>query len=216
MKRIIVVLALLLLASGHTAFAQNDAKAKAALDGLSKKINGLKSLKANFALHLAGASGKVTDTKKGTFSMKGGKYHIQLAKQEIICDNKTVWTYNKDAKEVQITNYNPNEQTLSPSKLFTNFYDKEYKYHFAGEKSFNGKMCNIVELTPVSGSKQFSKVQLMIDKTTSTIAGGSIWEKNGNKYQYEISNYTANPNIPDAFFTYDAKSHPGVEIVDLR
>ncbi len=114
--------------------AQNDPKAKEILLSVSKKVNGLKSLKADFSFSLVNAAGKVTDTKKGSFTMKGQKYHVMLNGQEIICDGKTVWTYNKDAKEVQVSAYNPDEQTISPAKLFTDFYDKEYKYSYKGEQ----------------------------------------------------------------------------------
>jgi outer membrane lipoprotein carrier protein len=217
MKKIIPVLALALCGMGPIANAQNDAKAKAVLEAVSKKVKSLKSLKANFALNLTGGKGgKVTDSKKGTISLKGEKYHVLLSGQEIICDNKTVWTYTKEAKEVQISNYNPSEQTISPAKLFTNFYDKEYKYSYKGERKEQGKNCDVVELVPNDKSKQFSKIELMVDKASSMIVGGNIWEKNGNKYQYSVSNVVANSNIPDNYFSWDPKTHPGVESVDLR
>jgi outer membrane lipoprotein carrier protein len=192
--------------------AQTDAKAKTILEAVSKKMNGLKSLKANFALRL---NGKVKDTKKGTFYMKGPKYRVSLGSQEIICDNKTVWTYMKDAKEVQVSNYNPNEQSISPAKLFTNFYDKEYSYKHAGTKAVNGKNCDIIVLTPLNKSKQFSKVELAITKD-NTIAGGRIWEKNGNEYQYDVNGFTPNASVDESLFTFDTKKFPGVEVVDLR
>src|SRR6185312_10402533 len=103
MKKIlsICVVALSLAASAN---AQTDTKAKAVLDAATKKVNSLKSFKADFALKLAAKGGKVNETKKGAVAMKGPKYHVVLGGQEIICDNKTMWTYNKDAKEVQVSN----------------------------------------------------------------------------------------------------------------
>lgn len=215
MKKLLMLSVVALCSIAQPVFAQNDAKAKAILEGVSKKINGLKSLKANFALHLVGANGKITQSKKGSFFMKGPKYRVTLADQEIICDNKTVWTYVKAANEVQVSNYNPGEQTLSPAKLFTNFYDKEYKYRYIGVKKVNGKPCDIVELLPTNKSKQFSRVELAVDKN-STIVGGNVFEKNGNQYRYEVSNFTPNAAMSDALFTFDAKKYPKVEVVDLR
>lgn len=192
-----------------------DAKAKSILESASKKMNSLKTLKAAFVLKLLGTGGKIRDTKKGSFLMKGQKYHITLTGQEIICDGKTVWTYMKDAKEVQVSNYNPSEQTISPTKLFTNFYDKEYSYKYLGSRSVAGKACDVVELLPISKMKQFTKVELFIDKANN-IAGGNIFEKNGNQYQYQVNGFTANAEIADSQFSFDAKAHPGVEVVDLR
>jgi outer membrane lipoprotein carrier protein len=214
MKKIITLCIIAICYMAQPVTAQNDPKAKAVLDKMSKKINGFKSLKADFALHLT--SGKVKDTKKGSFSLKGQKYHVSLPGQEIICDTKTIWTYSKDAKEVQVSTYNPNEQTLSPAKLFTNFYDKEYTYSYVGVKKVGGKNCDVIEMTPITKNKQFTKIDLSVDQATSTIVGGNIWEKNGSQYQYDISGFTPNANIPDSYFTFDPKANPGVEVVDLR
>lgn len=217
MKKILFVMVLGGCCAAQPVMAQNDTKAKTILEAVSKKINGLKSLKANFTLTLSGGKGgKVKDTKKGAIAMKGQKYRVTISNQEIICDAKTVWTYNKDAKEVQVTNYNPAEQSMSPAKLFTNFYDKEYKYSYKGDTKEQGKSCDLIELIPNDKTKQLSRIELMVDKSTSTILGGNYWEKNGNQYKIAISNYAPNANIPDTYFAWDAKTNPGVEVVDLR
>lgn len=213
MKQLLVVLLAVLMIDTPT-WAQ-DAKAKSILDNASKRMKSLKSLKANFNLRLAGANGKAKETRKGTFLMKGSKYHVMLGSQEIICDGKTVWTYMKDANEVQVSTYNPNEQSITPMKLFTDFYDKEYSYRYIGSRTVGGKPCDIIEMIPVSKAKQLVKVELAIDKS-GTVAGGNMFEKNGNQYQYEVTGYTANPAISDSQFSFDAKAHPGAEVVDLR
>jgi chaperone LolA len=214
MKQLFIAALAALMISSNSVQAQ-DAKAKSVLENASKRMKSLKSLKAGFTLKLAGANGKARDTKKGTFLMKGSKYHIILSGQEIICDGKTVWTYMKDANEVQVSAYNPTEQSISPTKLFTNFYDKEYNYRYIDSRTVGGKACDIVEMVPVNKSKQLSKVELAIDKA-GTIAGGNLFEKNGNQYQYEVSGFTANAAIADNQFAFDSKAHPGVEVVDLR
>lgn len=216
MKKLLSVCALALCFVANNAQAQ-DAKAKTILDGVTKKVNTLKTIKANFELKLTGGKGgKVTDSKKGTIAIKGTKYHVVLTGQEIICDNKTVWTYNADAKEVTVSTFNPKDQSISPAKLLTNFYDKEYKYKYAGERKEGGKSCDVVELTPIDASKQTTKIELLVDKASSMIVGGNIWAKNGNKTQYMISNVVPNGPVADTYFMWDPKSHPGVEVNDLR
>lgn len=194
--------------------AQNDAKAKTVLQDMTRKMSSLKSFKANFVLNITGT--KVKDTKKGNISLKGEKYHVSLSGQEIICDSKTVWTYNVDAKEVQVNNYNPSEQSMSPAKLLTNSYEKEYKSTYKGEKKEKGKTYDVVELVPIDAGSKVNKIELLIDKSTSVVSSGNIWEKNGNRIQYTISNFTPNANVPEAFFTWNTKDHAGVEVVDLR
>ena len=214
MRKVLSILALGILFANHSAIAQNDPKAKAILEGVAKKVKSLKSMKANFVLNLTGA--KVKDTKKGTLSLKGEKYHIVLGSQEIICDNSTTWTYNKDTKEVQISTPNQGEQSISPAKLLTNSYDKDYKYSYKGEKKEQGKNCDLIELYPKDGNKKVAKIELYVDKATSMVSSVNTFDKNGNQTQYILSNLTQNPNIPDEYFSWNQKEHAGVEVVDLR
>lgn len=214
MKRLLMLATLALSMTTYTVQAQ-DAKAKSILDAASKKMTTVKSLKANFMLAVKGANGKTAQTKKGSFLMKGDKFRVTMSDQEIICDGKTQWTYVKASNEVQVSSYNATEASISPTKLFTNFYDKEYTYKYVGTKSFAGKSAEIIEMTPKSAAKQFKKVLLAIDKA-NTIAGGDVYEKNGNQYHYEVSGFTPNATVADASFIFDTKKHPGVEVVDLR
>lgn len=218
MKNILAAGLLLATFATSPAVAQNDPKAKGILDGVSKKVASLKSMKASFTLKLKGGKGgNVTDTRKGDLALKGQKYHISLGNQEIMSDNATVWTYNKDAKEVQVSKYNPSEQSMSPAKLLTpSYFDKEYHYTYKGTRTEGGKTVEVIELVPNDKNKQLSKIELLVDKNTSLIAGGNYWEKNGNMYAITISNVTQNADIPDTYFAWNAKEHAGVEVVDLR
>ena len=196
--------------------AQGDPKAKAVLDNVSKKAQGLKSLKANFSITITGAKNSKPQTKSGKVFMKGDKYYVSLSGQEIYCDNKTIWTYMKESNEVQISSFDPNENSFSPSKLFTNFYDKEYSYKYVGEQTVGGQKVDVIHLTPTNKSKQYTKVELMIDKSKNVVAGGKMYEKNGNVYQYTVTGYTPNPTIADQTFIFNTQNHPKVEVIDLR
>jgi outer membrane lipoprotein carrier protein len=211
-----ILFALVCMTLSMNLMAQGDPKAKAILDNVSKKVKALKSLKANFTITITGAKNAKPQTKKGNVYMKGDKYYVSLSGQEIYCDTKTIWTFMKESNEVQISSFDPNENSFTPSKLFTNFYDKEYIYKYEGEQTVGGKKVDVINLTPTNKSKQYSKVELMIDKAQSVVAGGKMYEKNGNVYQYSVSGYTPNPALTDNMFTFDTKKHPKVEVVDLR
>ncbi|SHN37498.1 outer membrane lipoprotein carrier protein LolA [Chitinophaga sp. CF418] len=203
-------------AQSKGSLGKNDPKAKVILDGVSKKFSQLKSVVANFVLKIEGANNSVTDSKKGTVYMKGAKYKVNLDGQEIISDNKTSWTYAKDANEVTINNVDPNSSSLSPAKLFTNFYDKDYLYRLDGETTEKGKVLQNIEMTPTDKSKNVFKVIVSIDKKNQNISKMKVFEKNGNHYTYEITSFTPNTNVSDATFSFDPKKYPGVEVVDLR
>ena len=214
MKKIISVL---FVAASLVSFSANaqDAKAKAILDKVSAKFKTMKSLKANFALTMNDAKGKSKGSKSGSFLMKGNKYRVNMAEQQIICDAKSVWTYLQANKEVQVTTFDPNAQSISPAKLFSGSYNNEYKSAYVGEKTVAGKKVDVIDMTPVS-AKTFKKVTLYVDKASTMISGGIMYDKSGGSYGYTISGVTPNAAVSDADFTFDAKKHPGVEVIDLR
>ncbi|SHL20097.1 chaperone LolA [Chitinophaga jiangningensis] len=194
----------------------SDPKAKTVLDGVSSRFKTLKSVVANFVLKVEGANNSVADSKKGTVYMKGSKYKVTMDGQEIISDNKTSWTYAKDVNEVTINNVDQSSGAITPAKLFTNFYDKDFLYRLTPETTEKGKVLQNVEMTPTDKSKNIFKVIVSVDKKAQNIAKMKVFEKNGNRYTYEITNFTPNAAVTDATFLFDPKKYPGVEVVDLR
>lgn len=213
MKYFLVALA---LASSFPAQAQTDARAKTILDALSKKAATYKSLKATLTMNVADASGKGGTTQRGTFLMKGAKYRLTLPTQDTRSDGRTVWTYLKEAQEVQVSAPDASADAISPVKLFTQFSDRDYKSRYLGERTVGGKKSHVIELLPTKSTQAFKKVELAVDKVSGTPAGATIWDKGGARYGYTIAGYTPNVAIPDAQFVWDAKANAGVEVVDLR
>src|SRR5690606_2669491 len=130
MKKIYVSLMVMLVAAfsaqAQTGLGKNDPAAKKVLDAVSKKFKSFSSVQADFTLTVENASGKSLGVKKGKVYMKGAKYRISSTDQEIYSDGSNVWTYDKDAAEVTITKLDPSANSLTPQKLFTNFYDKDF------------------------------------------------------------------------------------------
>jgi outer membrane lipoprotein-sorting protein len=214
MKKYLSLIILLFLSFGM--HAQVDKKAQALLDELSQKYKKYKSIKAQFVYTLESKQSKVKQTQKGVLHLKGNKFKVEVANKEIICDSKTVWTYSgAPDNEVQINNYNPNENGFNPAQIFT-MYEKGFLYKFVEEKVENGKTIDQIELTPTDKNKKFFKVKLFIDKTAKLLIRSIIYDKSGNIYTYEVQKFDGNVAYDDSFFTFDASKHPNVEINDLR
>lgn len=194
----------------------NDPQAKKILDDVSARFKTYKTVQANFTLSITDANGKVEGTKSGVVYMKGPKYHVNLAGQEIYSDGNNIWTYDKSASEVQITKFDPDANTITPQKMFTNFYDKDFLYKMNGETTKGKKTIQQIELTPVDKTKTFFKVLVDIDKSSKNIVSTKVFEKNGNRYIYTITSLKTNINLPDSLFVFDSKKYPHVEVVDLR
>ena len=193
---------------------KSDADAKMILDAVSTKFKSYKSVSAKFVLKIENASGKSIGSKSGTVYMKSTKYRVSLPGQDIFSDGSTTWSYEKSSNEVTINKIDPTANSITPQKLFTNFYDKDFLYKLNGTVKQGGKDMQEIELTPVDKSKPFHKVLLYVN--ASTIYSTKVYEKTGNRYTYSVSNMNTTSNIADNIFVFDAKKYPGVEVVDLR
>lgn len=195
---------------------KNDPEAKVILDGVSVKFKGFKTAKATFTYKVENSAGKTLSSKTGTVFMKGVKYQVSIVGQEIFCDGKNIWTFDKAANEVTITTFENESSTLTPQKLFTNFYDQDFLYKLNGEKKQGNKTIQEIEMTPTDKSRPFHKVYIYIDKTGKTISSTKVLEKSGSRYSYIVNSLIPNSTITDSQFIFDSKKYPGVEIIDLR
>jgi outer membrane lipoprotein carrier protein len=208
--------------SGFNVFSQNnslgksDPDAKTILDNVSAKFKTYKTVTANFTLTVLNGAGKAQGTKTGVVNMKGSKYRVNISGQEIYSDGSNIWTYDKSANEVQLTKFDASTNAITPQKMFTNFYDKDFLYKLNSETKQGGKTIQQVELTPVDKTKAFFKVLVDIDKNSKNIISTTVYEKNGNRYIYKVNSLKTNTDLPESLFVFDAKKYPNVEVVDLR
>ncbi|HMK27108.1 MAG TPA: outer membrane lipoprotein carrier protein LolA [Chitinophagaceae bacterium] len=205
--------AITILASAQ---AKNDPAAKAILDAVSTKFKTFSTVQATFSYKVENASGKALSTKTGSIMMKGTKYRVSFSGQEIFCNGVTIWNYDKAANEVTISKLDASSGMITPQKLFTNFYDKDFLYMLNGEKKVGSKTLQEIEMTPVDKGKPFHKVYVQVDKTAKTIYSTKVLENAGNRYTYTISTMKTNLALADNIFVFDKTKYPGVEEVDLR
>jgi outer membrane lipoprotein-sorting protein len=193
----------------------SDPAAKTILDGVSAKFKTYKTVDAKFSYKTENASGKAIDTQNGTLLMKGTKYKVVFSGMEIFCNGVTIWNYDKGANEVTVSKVDPSSGTITPQKLFTNFYDKDFRYLLNGEKKIGGKTLQEIEMTPIDKTKAFHKVYVQVDKATKTIYSTKVLENAGNRYTYTVTSMKTNTTIADNTFVFDKTKYPGVEVIDL-
>jgi outer membrane lipoprotein-sorting protein len=211
-----LMLSVLFVSAQQKGLGNNDPEAKKVLDAVSAKFKSFKGVQAKFSLKIENGSGKTLGTKTGIVYMKASKYRVTITGQEIYCDGINISTYDKSANEVSITKIDPSANSITPQKIFTNFYDKDFLYKLNQETTVAGKKIQEIELTPTDKSKPFFKVLVYVDKAAQTITSTKVFEKTGNKYTYAVTNMNTTTPINDAQFVFDAKKYPGVEVVDLR
>lgn len=195
--------------------AQNDPKAQVILDEMSKKYKEIPSFKAKFTYTLENKTSGVNETAEGEIVVKGGKFYLKLPQQEIYNNGNTVWTYMKESNEVNISAYEPEEDDINPTQIYT-LYKKGYKYILlAEEPAEGGKTVDVIDMEPTDKKSQFFKIRLIINKKDKTVKSWKMFEKNGNKYTYNVKSFMPD-NVDDNFFVFDKNKYKGVHVEDLR
>jgi outer membrane lipoprotein-sorting protein len=209
----------LLIAGGLTlnGFAQTDTKAKAILDEVSKKTKTYTSIAADFSYTIENKKQNTSEKQDGKLVVKGDKYKLDIANQTVLSDGKVTWTILKESKEVQINNASTSDESVNPSSIFT-IYDKGFKYEFVKEETQkDGTVDQIIKLYPLEPAKKnFHTVTLAISKAKKQIKSIRVNGKDGSDITYNVKKFTPNTDVADATFTFNAKTYPGFEVMDLR
>ena len=210
---------ILFLVSGFSIMLKaqdQDPKAKAILDGVSAKTKSYTSIRAKFTYSMENKAENISESQKGELLVKGEKYRLEIAGQEIISDGKTVWTHLKDAGEVQISEPEYDEGAVSPANIFT-IYEEGFKYKFFKEEAREGKKIQLINLYPVNvKEKPYHTIRLAIDQKEKQLISIIIFGKDGNIFTYKIKNLATDLPVKESDFTFKASDFPGVEVIDLR
>ena len=210
---------LLLLGVGGTTSGpqqenMNDPKAKEVLDKVSTTFKNSPGIHAKFS-QTTEAPGAKPSVKTGEVFIKGDMYRIQFSDQIIYCDLKAVWTFLKEDNEVQINDYEPSSDDITPSSIF-NIYQNDFFYLKQADETVGSVICHVVDLTPKDKTRPYYKVRLWVDKTTNIAKRVKIFDKNGYRYIYTIT-YTDNKiKLDDTYFRFNKADYPGVRVEDLR
>lgn len=208
MKKLILTSWILLLTIAIS--AQSDKKAQTILNEVSAQTKSYKTVRIEFTYQLENTAQKINDSYKGVLVSKGDKYKLTISGQDVISDGKTVWTFLKDANEVQVNSVGDNEEAITPTSLLTT-----YSQNFKAKLIKETPQQQIIELTPVQ-KKNFNKVKVVINRTKKMVESLSIYDKNGSVYSYIVNKMDVNQNFYDTMFTFKAADHPGVEVIDMR
>jgi len=193
---------------------KGDKKSNEILDRLTAITESYGTIKTEFSYKMKNLEADIDETTQGTLYVKGNKYRLLIAGQEVISDGETIWTYIEDAEEVQVNSAEESEEVITPSNLLTS-YNKDYKSKFIRESFQYGTTVNVIDLTPVEG-KSYYKLRVIIDKEKDQLLEITIFDKNGSTFSYIINEFTPNVEIEDSYFTFKVEDFPDVDVIDMR
>ena len=195
-----------------------DPKAKAILDELSKTTKAYKTITADYAFTILNKEKKQVEKQAGKVQIKGNKFKLDIPGNTIVCDGKTLWNYSKDAKEVTIKDFDAsNDDQMNPSTLFT-IYETGYKFKYDKEEKVGQVNCQVIDLYPLvkPEKKKFHTAKIYIDKVKKQVTKLVMLMKDGGQNIYEIKTLKPNAEIADLVFVFDTKSLKPDQISDER
>jgi len=201
-----------------TAFAQSeniDEEAKAILEKVSATYATYDAIKADFKMTIDIPDTDDDEYQEGSVYLQDDSYKLNLLGTEIITDNTTIWTYLAEVNEVQISYYEPEEGTITPSQIFT-IYEKDFSYYYNGSEKLGDQKFETIDLTPNDKEMPYFKVRLWIHPKTNHIKQAKVFDRNGNRYIYEVENFDPTITIGEGFFNFDVAQYEDIEVIDLR
>ncbi len=190
---------------------QSDAKSQEILKKVTKLYQGYKTINASFTITTTAVNKKPV-VSKGTVWIKGNKFKLNYANQEIFCNGITIWTYNPDDQEVTIEDYKKRDNSITPNEIFT-VYQKGYKSKYEGPTTEGGKVHDVVRLVPKKKAN-YAYLKLEIDNSYK-ISKVIQHYKNGTEVTIELNKLTPNAAMKDDFFQWSDVGHSDVTVVDL-
>lgn len=208
----------LFLASTLFAGAQDqDPKAKAILDEVSKTTKSYKTITADYSFAIFSKDKKQLEKWLGKVNIKGSKFRLEIPGNSIVCDGTTLWNYNKDAKEVTIKSFDAENEEQNPSKIFT-LYETGFKYKYDKEEKIGAVTCHVIDLYPAvkPEKKKFHTMKIYIDKVKKQVVQMKRMMKDGGIEVYEIKSLKPNLPLADNLFVFDTKGMKADQINDER
>lgn len=205
MKRLVVLL--LFVIAGGNVTAQNDAKAKALLNEVSEKVKTYKNISIDFKYELDNVSENIKQQTKGSVTIEGDKYVLNVLGITRIFDGKTLYTISPEDEEVTISSDNTDEEgTITPSKMLS-FYEDGYTYSMDITQNVRGRKIQYVKLNPIDTNSEIKQVLLGIDANTKHIYNLIEVGKNGTKTTLTVNSFKTDEAISKTLFTFDESKY---------
>ena len=207
MKKKNLITCLLLLFAAQVVSAQNNADALIRV--LVDQIKSHKNVEMAFSYQLSPDGKTLGDSEKGHAWLQGEAYKVEMAEQQTISDGQSIWTYLIDDEEVMISSATEGADN-TPLKLLTSL-DKTYAATLAG---IDAQGIASIELANPNG--QYKRVSLKIDTKKTALKSMDVYMNDGSKLVITVEEMKFDQNLDDKFFTFDAKKHPKVDVIDMR
>lgn len=194
-----------------SAFAQ---EARTILDQTAATLRNSGGIEATFeGTHFNGKQAAGTAT--GRIEVMGDKFKIVSDALTTWFDGHTQWTLMKGSDEVNVSTPTPSEIQHTNPYSFINIYKQGYTLT-RNDATYKGKTCHEVRMKAQSKSNNIQLLIVTIDKTTHLPLSIRLKDHKGQWTRIRVTGVRTHRKWGVSNFRYDAKQHPGVEVIDLR
>ena len=193
--------------------AQGDAKARDLLRRMNANYKSFRTMSADFSFTLEHPTQKINEQQRGKLEIKGKKYRLDMKQQTIMTDGSILWVVLKDAKEVNVSDYEPAPDELTPTSVFT-LYEKGFEPYMQAEGST--VTSKVIDLVPIDKKKPYFKIKLSVDPAKALLTQAVVMNKDGSRMTYVIRDFKSNTPINDKQFQFQKAQFPQFEVIDLR
>ena len=192
-----------------------DSVSSKILEDLSIQTKSYENIHVNFNFTFKNESQDIFEEQEGNIKIDSNRFRLEINKQIVISNGINQWIYLKEANEVQIMEYDAEDDMMSPNKLFT-IYEQGYKSEYIELKEIDSKKIHIIDLFSIE-SNAFRKIQLQIDSNTLQLFNIILYDKNGGSFTYLITDFKTNfEKNNNNEFLFNLTEYPDVEVIDLR
>ncbi len=177
-------------------------EAKNLMETVAARVKSYKNMEIGFEYTFRDLSADIHQETRGTVSLKGDKYRMDLMGVTRIFDGKKIYTIVPEDEEVTISSYDPtNDKGLSPSKMLL-FYENGYDYKMDITQNVQGRIIQYVKLIPTDKNSEIKQILLGIDRQTKHIYNLIQMMKDGSQITIEINSFKTNQPLSDLLFTF--------------
>jgi outer membrane lipoprotein-sorting protein len=174
-----------------------------------------RDFQATFTYSSRSSQAQQGEISEGDITVQGNQYRLTMQEQETVNNGQTIWTYLIEANEVQITDYDPEQETTTPWEALAN-YRQDYTLDRLDTHQVDGQVYDVVALVATNDAYDAEKIILTIARTTRHIKRLEILDSSQVLHTFSMTNFTYNLKLDKAFFNFNLDNYQDIEIIDMR
>ncbi|HLT46380.1 MAG TPA: outer membrane lipoprotein carrier protein LolA [Rubricoccaceae bacterium] len=181
--------------------------AAAVAQRLQERYRALDALQAEFTQTLG------TSTLRGTLTVRGDAFRIELPGQTLVSDGTTLWSYSADDNQVVVQDYTEDDLGFSIGQVFTD-YLAVFRPTGATQATINGVRHDVLALVPRHSGTSVRDATLYVRSSDAVPTRVRVHDVNGQTLAFDLADVRLNPSLAAGTFTFQPPR--GVEVIDLR